>query len=70
MKYFKTFAPIMGIFTLALIGIMITSPDASTAGQKSSGIIMMMFGAGLVWFILEFAAIGKKEPEPTDQKKD
>jgi uncharacterized membrane protein YciS (DUF1049 family) len=70
MKYFKTFAPIIAIFVVALIGIAITSPSAGVAGYRSSGLLMVTFGIVIVWFILEMFAIGKKEPEASEQKKE
>ena len=69
MKYFKTFAPLIAIFAIGIGFVMITSPDAFTAGKNSAGLVMMMFGAGAVWIILELAALGKKEPQQSEQKK-
>jgi hypothetical protein len=70
MKYFKTFAPIIAIFVVVLIGIALTSPSAGAAGYRSSGLLMATFGIGIVWFILEMFAIGKKEPAAVNEKKE
>lgn len=72
MKYLKTFAPLLALFTIVVFVIAITSPDAGTAGERSAGLVMMMCGAVAVWIILELVALGKKEepsPEPQEPGK-
>jgi DMSO reductase anchor subunit len=70
MKYFGTFKWFFIVGGLVIVFNMITSPDAFTAGERSAGIVAMLFGVFIVWTVMELFALGKKEPDANDEKKE
>lgn len=61
MRY-KNLVWIFVIGGILLVWIIVTSPDAGTAGERSSGLFAFFFGSLIAWGILETFP-DKKKPE-------